>query len=68
VNPWNQLRKSWLNRLKANCQLFKTDGTPLDLPNWLQAHNEAEVDAPILLDKHAKLSARLVAKRVSAQA
>ncbi len=57
----------WLTRLKANCQLFDTDDTLLSLPKWLLAYNEQEVDCPILVGKHAKLPARFLAKRVSAQ-
>jgi len=57
----------WFTRLKANCQLFFEDGTPLCLPKWLKAHNDKEVDGPIRLGKRAQLPARLLAKPVSAQ-
>ena len=55
----------WLTRLKLNCQLFDTDDTWLCLPKWFKAHNSCQLDCPILLGKHAKLPARLLAKRVS---
>jgi len=64
---FNEAKVFWLTRLKANCQLFSADGTPLDLPNWLKAHNEEEVEAEVRLGKHAWLPARLLAKRVSPQ-
>lgn len=55
----------WLTRLKVNCQLFDTDDTLLCLPKWFKAHNSCQLDCPILLGKHAKLPARLLAKLVS---
>ena len=55
----------WLTRLKLNCQLFDTDDTRLCLPKWFVADNSCQLDCPILLGKHAKLPARLLAKRVS---
>ena len=70
LDELKQLNKAdvfWLNRLKANCHLFSENGTPLDLPQWLKAAADHQVDCRIHLGKHAKLPSRLLAKRVSSQ-
>ncbi len=67
LKEMNHGKVLWLTRFKANCQLFDTSDNLLNLPTWLKAHTTEEVDCPIQLGKHEKLSARLLAKRVSAQ-
>ena len=57
---------AWITRLKAGCRLFDADsGDPLDLLKWLQAQSENTVTRPIRIGKTKKLSARLVAERLS---
>ena len=57
----------WLTRLKADCQLFNTDGILLCLPKWLAAHHSSQLDCPVRLGKDAQLPCRLLAQRVSPQ-
>ena len=54
----------YLSRIQVQTHLFTRKGTRLDMPKWLKNQHTDEIDMPILLGKHHRIKARLLAWRM----
>jgi len=53
----------WMTRLKVGTALYTLEGERIDLPAWLEAHPETEIDQQVLVGVTERIPARLLAWR-----